>query len=63
MSISPYTSQRLMEKFVQTVQQQPTPLSLKRPHASFLEDLVDPLPPSPAPKRYCPESVDSFVTQ
>jgi hypothetical protein len=48
---------------VQTVQQQPKPLPLKRPHASLLEDLVDPLPSSPAPKRYCPESVDSFVTQ
>ncbi len=63
MSISPHTSQRLMEKFVQTVQQQPKPLPLKRSHASFLEDLVDPLPSSPAPKRYRPESVDSFVTQ
>ncbi|KAM3068371.1 hypothetical protein ACMFMF_009186 [Clarireedia jacksonii] len=52
-----------MGKFVQTVQQQPKPLPLKRPHASFLEDLVDPLPSSPAPKRYRPESVDGFVTQ
>jgi hypothetical protein len=52
-----------MEKFVQTVQQQPKPLPLKRPHASLLEDLVDPLPSSPAPKRYRPESVHSFVTQ
>ena len=60
MSISPHTSQRLMEKFVQTVQQQPKPLPLKRPHASFLEDSVDPLP---ALKRYRPESVDSFITQ
>ena len=63
MSISPHTSQRLMEKFVQTVQQQPKPLPLKRPHALFLEDSVDPLSSSPAPKRYRPESVDSFVTQ
>jgi len=63
MSISPHTSQRLMEKFVQTVQQQPKPLPLKRPLASFLEDSVDPPPSSPAPKRYRPESVDSLVTQ
>lgn len=49
-----------MEKFVQTVQQQPKPLPLKRPHASFLEDSVDPVP---ALKRYRPESVDSFVMQ
>jgi hypothetical protein len=63
MSISLDTSQQLIEKFVQTVQQQPKPLPLKRPHASLLEDLVDPLPSSPAPKRYHPESVDSFVTQ
>lgn len=63
MSISPHTSQRLMEKFVQTIQQQPKPVPLKRPHASFLEDSVDPLPSSPAPKRYRPEFVDSFVTQ
>ena len=46
-----------------TVQQQPKPLPLKRPHALFLEDSVDPLSSSPAPKRYRPESVDSFVTQ
>lgn len=62
MSISPHTSQRLMEKFVQTVQQQPKPLPLKRPHALFLQDTVDLLPSNPAPKRYLPESVDSFVT-
>ena len=48
---------------MQTVQQQPKPLPLKRPHASFLEDLVDPLSSSPAPKRYRPDSVDRFVTQ
>lgn len=52
-----------MEKFVQTVQHQPKSLPLKRPHASFLEDLVDPLSSSSAPKRYRPESVDRFVTQ
>lgn len=63
MSIFPRTSQRLIEKSVQTVQQQPKPLPLKRPHASLLEDLVDPVPSSPASKRYRPESVDSFVTQ
>lgn len=63
MSISPHTSQRLMEKFVQTVHQQPKPLPLKRPHALFLEDTVDLLPSNPAPKRYRPESVDNFVTQ
>jgi hypothetical protein len=63
MSISPHTSQRLMEKFVQTVPQQPKPLPLKRSHASFLEDSIDQLPSSPAPKRYRPKSVDSFVTQ
>ncbi|KAH8760748.1 hypothetical protein BGZ57DRAFT_708133, partial [Hyaloscypha finlandica] len=51
------------EQEAKTVQRQPKPLPLKRPHASFLEDLVDPLPSSPAPKRYRPESVDSFVTQ
>ncbi len=63
MKISPHTSQQLIEKFVQTVQQQPKPLPLKRPHALLLEDIVNPLPLSPAPKRYRPESVDSFVTQ
>ncbi|KAF7861552.1 hypothetical protein EAF04_008114 [Stromatinia cepivora] len=40
--------------------QQPKPLPLKRPHASFLEDSANQLPSSPAPKRYRPESV---VTQ
>jgi hypothetical protein len=48
---------------VQTVQQQPKPLPLKRPHALLLEDLVDSLPSSPPLKRYRPESVDSFVAQ
>ncbi|KAG9234006.1 hypothetical protein BJ875DRAFT_462680 [Amylocarpus encephaloides] len=52
-----------MEKFVPTIQQQPRPLPLKRPHALFLEDTVDLLPLNPAWKRYRPESVDSFVTQ
>ena len=37
--------------------QQPKPLPLKRPHASFLEDSVDHLPSSPAPKIYRPDSV------
>ena len=37
--------------------QQPKPLPLKRPHASFLQDSVDQLPSSPAPKRYRPESI------
>ncbi|KAH8593092.1 hypothetical protein B0O99DRAFT_653493 [Bisporella sp. PMI_857] len=45
-------------KFVQTVQQQPKPLPLKRPHALFLEDTGGLLPSNPAPKRYRPESVD-----
>lgn len=40
--------------------QEPKPLPLKRPHASFLEQSVDQLPSSPAPKRFRPESV---VTQ
>ncbi|RDL33272.1 uncharacterized protein BP5553_08711 [Venustampulla echinocandica] len=61
--LSPYTSQRLMEKIVQTVQLQPKPLPLKRPYASFLEVSLDPLSSSPSPKTYRPESVDSFVTQ
>ncbi|KAG9234214.1 hypothetical protein BJ875DRAFT_534914 [Amylocarpus encephaloides] len=52
-----------MEKFVQTVQQQPKPLPLKRPHVLFFEDTVGLLPSNPTPKRYRPESVDSFVTQ
>ena len=63
MSISPNTSPRLREKFLQTVPQQPKPLPLKRPHALFLEDTVDRLPSNPAPKRYYPESVDSSVTR
>jgi hypothetical protein len=46
-----------MEKFVQTIQQQPKPLPLKRPHASFLEDFVDQLPSSPTLKRHRPKSV------
>ncbi|KAG9231490.1 hypothetical protein BJ875DRAFT_117032 [Amylocarpus encephaloides] len=62
-STCPHTSQRRMEKFVQTSQQQPKPLPPKRSHASFLEDLVDQLHSSPALKRYRPESVSSFVTQ
>jgi hypothetical protein len=40
-----------------TVQQQPKPLPLKRPYASFLEDFADQLPLSPTPKRHRPESV------
>src|SRR5947209_2144296 len=32
--------------------QQPKPLPLKRPHASFLEDFVDHLPSRPVPKRF-----------
>lgn len=59
MATSPRTNQRLIEKFVQTIQQQPKPLPLKCSYASFLEDFVDPLPP----KRYRLESIDSFVTQ
>jgi hypothetical protein len=43
--------------------QRPQPLPLNRPHASFLEDFVGQLPSSPAPKRYCPEAVDSLVTR
>ena len=43
-----------------TVRQQPKPLPLKRPHASFLEGFVDQLPSSPTLKRHRPESV---VTQ
>ena len=56
MLISPYTSQRLIEKFVQTIQQQPKPLPLKRPHVLFLEGFVDPLPSSPTPKGHYLES-------
>jgi hypothetical protein len=36
--------------------QQPKPLPLKRPHASFLEDSVDKVPSSPTPKRHHTES-------
>ncbi|KAF4631100.1 hypothetical protein G7Y89_g7042 [Cudoniella acicularis] len=67
-----HISSRLMKNFKQILQkqqrpqqqqqQQPKPLPPKRSHASFLEDLVEPLPSSPAPKRYRPESVKSFVT-
>jgi hypothetical protein len=46
MSVSPHTGQRLMERFVQTVHQQPKPLALRRPQASLLEDPV-PLSSSP----------------
>jgi hypothetical protein len=63
MLISPHTSQRLMEKLVQTVHQQPKPLPLKRPHVLFLKDTIDLLPLNPALKRYRPKSVDSFVTR
>ena len=56
-----YPHQRLMRKFVHTVQ--PKPLSLKRPRASFIEDSVDELRSSPARKRYCPESVSDSVTK
>ncbi|MCJ1344202.1 hypothetical protein MMC31_002405, partial [Peltigera leucophlebia] len=40
--------------FARTIQQQPKPLPLKRPHASFLEDFVD---SSPTLKKHRPESV------
>ncbi|MCJ1247010.1 hypothetical protein MMC30_004221 [Trapelia coarctata] len=49
-------------KFVQSIQQ-PKPFPLKRPYTSFLEDFVGQASSSPAPKRYHPESVNSFVTQ
>ncbi|TAQ85618.1 hypothetical protein B7494_g6070 [Chlorociboria aeruginascens] len=42
---------------IRTTVQQPKPLPFKRPHASFLEDLVDQLPSNPAPKRSHLESV------
>ena len=45
-----------MEKVKQTVQEQPKPLPLKRPHASFLEDFTDQLPSIPSPKRHRPDS-------
>ena len=61
MAIFLYTSQRLMEKLVQTVQQQPKPLPFKRLHASNLEDFDDQLPSSPALERHRPE--ESVVTQ
>ena len=48
--------------FVQSVLQ-PKPLPLKRQYTSFLKDFVDQSSSSPAPKRYCPESVDRSVTQ
>ena len=64
-SISSYGSQRLIEKFVQTIQQQqqPKPLPLKRLQASFLEGLDEPINSSIALKRYRFKSVDNFVTQ
>lgn len=62
MAMFHHTSQRLIEKFLQSIQQ-PNPLPLQRPYASFLEDSVDQLPPSPTLKRYRPEAVDTFVTQ
>jgi hypothetical protein len=43
--------------------QQPEPLPLKRPYASFLGDTVDGSPSSPALKKYRPDAVDAFVTQ
>jgi hypothetical protein len=48
-------------EFVQTLQQLPRHLPLKRSHASFLADLIDPLPSSRPPKGYRPECVDSLV--
>ena len=62
MAMVPYTSQRLMKKFVQSVQQ-PKPLPLKQPYASFLEGSVDQRPSGPALKKYRPEAVDNFVTR
>ena len=62
MAMFHHTSQRLIEKFLQSIQQ-PNPLPLQRPYASFLEDSVDQLPSSPTLKRYRPEAVDTFVTQ
>ena len=52
-----------MKKLLQTIQQQPKPLPLKRPYASFLERSVDQLSSSPDSKRYRPESVNSSVTK
>ena len=43
--------------------QQPKPLPLKRPYASFLGESVDRSPSSPALKKCRPETVDTFVTQ
>lgn len=48
-------SQRLMAKFVQIEPQQPEPVSLRSPLASFLENFVDRPLSSPVPKRYHPE--------
>ncbi|APA07168.1 hypothetical protein sscle_02g019380 [Sclerotinia sclerotiorum 1980 UF-70] len=50
------------EQEVKTIQQQPKPLPLKYPRALFLEDTVNLLRSSFAP-RYRPESVKSSVTQ
>jgi len=47
---------------VQSVQQ-PKPLPLKRPHASFLGDSVNCSSSSPALKNYRPDAVDTFVIQ
>lgn len=62
MATLPHTSQRLMEKFVQSVQQSES-LPIERPYALFLEESVDQRPPSPALKRYRPEAVDNSVTE
>ena len=48
--------------FVQSVLQ-PKPLPPTRQYTLFLKDFDDQSSSSPALKRYCPESVDSFVTQ
>ena len=56
-----YTSQPLIENFVQSVQL-PKPLPLKRPYASFLGESVDQRPSSLTSKRYRPEAVNNFVT-
>lgn len=50
-----------MDKFVELYYCQ-SPLPLKRPYPSFLEDF-DQHSSSPAPKRFCPESVNGFITQ
>jgi hypothetical protein len=62
MAITPYTSQRLIENYMQSVQQ-PKPLPLKRSYASFLGESVDQCSSSPPPKRHRPEAVDNSVTQ